>query len=317
MPLKLVEMEPDDFTRRRGPAVAIYARALMTSRGLTAAEAAQEAERHVADHLPRGSAARSQLLRKAMVDGTEVGWVWVSMPGPTRPGMAWLSTIEVDPDFRSRGYAAEILTAAGAELAGLGVPRLGLNVFGDNEVAARLYRRLGFDLTAQQYSRPLTDLPPAAGVELVPIVDYETRIAALFADYAQDLVHEQGLWHGEAEAEAARKRQELLPLGAQTPDTILRTVMAEGRAVGWLWAGRPPVPASPELSWLHHIELDEPHRNRGHGRRAIAAIEAEVAGRGASRLGLNVHGSNAGARRLYQRLGYRLLAQQMARNLPR
>jgi ribosomal protein S18 acetylase RimI-like enzyme len=317
MPLKLVEMDPDDFARRRGPAVATYARAIMTSRGLTAAEAAQEAERTVYDHLPRGSAARSQLLRKAMVDGTEVGWIWVSLPGPTRPGMAWISNIEVDPDFRSRGYAAEMITATAADLIDLGVPRLALNVFGDNEIAARLYRRLGFEVTAQQYSRALTEIPPAAGVELVPIVDYETRIAALFADYAQDLVHEQGLWHGEAEAEAARKQQELLPRGDRTSDTILRTVLADGRAVGWLWAGRPPVPARPELSWLHHIELDEPHRNRGHGRGAIAAIEAEVAGRGASQLGLNVHGSNTGARRLYQRLGYGLLAQQMARNLER
>jgi ribosomal protein S18 acetylase RimI-like enzyme len=315
MPLTLVEMGPDDFARRRGPAIATYARAMTATRGLTEAEATAEAERTVTDQLSRGPGARGRLMRKALVDGTEVGWIWVSLPGPAGPDPAWISVVEVDPDFRSRGYAAAIITATEAELAGLGVPRLGLNVFGDNDIAARLYRRLGFDVTAQQYARPLTDIPSPAGIDLVPMADYESRIAALFADYAQDLVHEQGLWHGEAEARAAGKQAELLPHGARSEHTILRTVRAGGVAVGWLWAGPPPVPSPPGLGWLHHIEIDEPHRGQGYGSGAIAAAEAELSRRGMTRMGLNVHGSNLGARRLYQRLGYKLVAQQMAKDL--
>jgi ribosomal protein S18 acetylase RimI-like enzyme len=314
MPLSLVEMNPDDFPRRRAPMIAAYARAITTSRGLTPAEAQAEAERDVADRLPRGPGTPGQLLRKALVDGTEVGWIWVSLPGTTMPETAWISDVEVDPDFRSRGYAGEMITAAEAELACLGVPRLGLNVFGDNDTAARLYRRLGFDVTAQQYARSLTEVSAADGVELVPMADYESRIEVLFADYAQDLVHEQGLWHGEAEARAARKRADLLPRGAATEGMILRTVVARGVPVGWVWAGLSA--PRPGMGWLHNVEIDEAHRNRGYGRAAIAAIEAELVRRGIPGMGLNVHGSNIGARRLYTRLGYRLLAQQMAKDLP-
>ncbi|WP_158647573.1 GNAT family N-acetyltransferase [Actinoplanes sp. ATCC 53533] len=315
MPLTLVEMDSADFARRRAPLIAGYAEAITTSRGLTVAEAVAEAERDIAEKLPRGSATPGLLMRKAEWDGTEIGWIWVTLPGPARPELAWIGNIEVDPGFRSRGYAGAIITAVGAELAGLGVPRLGLNVFGANSTAIRVYERLGFEVYAQQRSRELTGIPTAEGIELTPMTDYESRIEALFADFAQDLVQEQGLWHGEAETRAARELAELLPRGVRTKGMILRTVAADGVPVGWVWAGL-PAPPRPGLGWLHNIEIDEAHRGRGHGRAAIAAVEAELAGRGVRRLGLNVHGANSGARRLCDRLGYRLLAQQMAKDLP-
>jgi mycothiol synthase len=313
--LTLAEMNPDDFVRRRALLVASYAQAITRARALTPAQARAEAERDVAERLPRGPATRGQLLRKALVDGTEVGWIWLSMPGTTVPDIAWINDIEVDPPFRSRGYAGAIITAAEAELVARRVPAIGLNVFGDNNTARRLYERLGFEVTAEQRSRSLAEVPGAEGIELVPMADYRSRIEALFADYAQDLVHERGLWHGEAEDRAARKLAELLPDGARTPGMLLRTVVARGVPVGWVWAGL-PAPPRVALGWLHNIEIDEPYRRRGHGRAAIAAVEAELARRGVGTMGLNVHGANTGARRLYARLGYRLLAQQMAKHLP-
>jgi ribosomal protein S18 acetylase RimI-like enzyme len=295
--------------------IAGYAEAIAPARGLTVAEAEAEAERDVAERLPRGLATPGQLMRKAVRDGAEVGWIWLTLPGPARPELAWVGDIEVDPGFRSRGYAGAIITAVEAELAGLGVPRLGLNVFGTNGTAIGVYERLGFEVHAQQRSRELTGVAAAEGIELTPMTDYESRIEALFADYAQDLVQEQGLWHGEAETRAAHKLAELLPRGVRTEGMILRTVTAGGVPVGWVWAGL-PAPPRPGLGWLHNIEIDEARRGRGHGRAAIAAVEAELVRRGVRRMGLNVHGANTGARRLYDRLGYRLLAQQMVKDLP-
>ena len=323
MPLTLVEMNAGDFARRRAPLITSYAEAITTTRGLTVAEAEAVAERDVATQLPRGVETRGQLLRKALVDGTEVGWIWVSLPGTTVPGLAWISDVEVDPPFRGRGYAGAIITAVETELIGRNVPGVGLNVFGDNDTARRLYARLDYRVTARQYCRALTHAPAGdrAGVpagervELVPMADYESRIGAVVAGYAQDLVQEQGLWHGEAEARAARKVGELLPRGARTEGMLLRTVTAAGVPVGWVWAG-PPAPAQPGVGWLHAIEIDAPFRSRGYGSAAVAAVEAELARRGARRVGLNVPGPNAGACRLCERLGYRLLAQQMAKDLP-
>ncbi|MFF0230604.1 GNAT family N-acetyltransferase [Micromonospora sp. NPDC005254] len=71
-------------------------------------------------------------------------------PGPTR---AWIQNIEVHPTHRGRGHARRMIQLIEAELAGLGVPELGLNVFGTNTVAIGLYRSLGFEVTAQQMAK--------------------------------------------------------------------------------------------------------------------------------------------------------------------
>lgn len=315
MGLTLAGMDREDFARRRGPLVTGYATAIASARRLPMPAAVAEAERSVAEQVSHGPATPGQLMRKAVAGGAEVGWIWVSLPGPARPTMAWITDIEVDAEHRSRGYARAIIEAVEAELTGLGVPRLGLNVFGDNEPALRLYDRLGFQVIAQQRSRLLAEVPASDGIELVPMTDYAARIEVLFADYAQDLIQEEGLWHGEAEDRAARKLAELLPRGPETDGAILRTAVAEGRPVGWVWA-EGTTPARPGLGWLHNIDIDEEHRSRGYGRAVIAAIEAELAGRGVPSLGLNVHGYNLDARRLYERLGYELRSQQMVKELP-
>jgi ribosomal protein S18 acetylase RimI-like enzyme len=315
MPLVLVEMEPDDFARRRAGVVADYAEAIAPARGLTPAEARAQAARDIAERLPHGAATRGHLFRKAVADGREVGWIWVSLPDALRSTMAWIDNVEVDPEHRRRGHAAAIITAMEAELVALGAPRLGLNVFGDNSTARRLYERLGFEVTARQLGRDLDAVAVPEGIRLVPMADYASRIAELFAEYAQDLVHEQGLWHGAAERQAADKLAELLPQGAETSGMFLRTVVAAGVPVGWIWAGPPPRPR-PGQGWLHAIEIDEGHRNRGYGSAAVAAVEAELVRQGLRSMGLNVHGLNTDAARLYQRLGYRLLTQQMIKDLP-
>ena len=43
--------------------------------------------------------------------------------------MAWISNVEVAPEFGSRGYARSILQAIEEEARKLGVTRIGLNVF--------------------------------------------------------------------------------------------------------------------------------------------------------------------------------------------
>jgi ribosomal protein S18 acetylase RimI-like enzyme len=314
MALELVRMRTGDFERRREPMIAGYASAIAVARGLSQREARAQAARDVAERLPRGPATRRQLLRRAMVDGAEVGWIWVSLPRSGSPEPAWISDIEVDQAHRNRGYGAAIIAAAEAELAGLGVPRLGLNVFGDNDTARRLYERLGFTVTAQQRARPLTGAEPPAGLDLLPMTDYPVRIAALAAEHAEQLMREQGIWHGEAQARSARMLAESLPRGQRTPDTILRTVWAEGASVGWLWAALPD-PSRPGLGWLHHLGIDECFRGRGYGRRAVAATEAELLRRGVPRLGVTVAGADEDARRFCARLGYTLLAQQMVKDV--
>ncbi|MFD0786162.1 GNAT family N-acetyltransferase, partial [Micromonospora azadirachtae] len=80
-------------------------------------------------------------------------------------------------------------------------------------------------------------------------------------------------------------------------------------------AGASDAPAGSGRAWIHNIEVHPEHRGRGHARRMIQLVEAELAGLGVTELGLNVFGSNTVAIGLYQSLGFQVAAQQMTKRL--
>jgi GNAT superfamily N-acetyltransferase len=288
-----------------------YARSVADNRGLPMPQAQAQAERETAESLPDGPHTAGQLLRTAWVDGEEVGWIWVSMPGHAAPGMAWIDDVMVDEKHRSRGYGRAIIEAAEAELVRLGVDRIGLNVFGDNHVARRLYERMGFEVTQQQRGRLLADGPGPieSPVTLAPIenADFQRRmeslVAAMMADY--------GLSAGDA-----HKRAWLpLPNGVATEGIHVRAVLADDAEIGWVcyalsYLGRPG------MGWLYRLDIDPSFRSRGYGAATVAAVEADLVARGVRRMGVGVPGGNAGALRLAERLGYPPMSQQMAKELP-
>ncbi|TDC59540.1 GNAT family N-acetyltransferase [Micromonospora sp. KC207] len=158
MSLTLAPMTAEQLARLRGGLEQSYGEDLAEARGLSPEAARAEAASQIARLLPDGVATPGALLRVALVDGVEVGWIWTALPDADRPGTAWIHNIEVHSAHRGRGHARRMIQLAEAELAGLGVGQLGLNVFGRNTVAKRLYDGLGFRVTAQQMSKPL---PPS------------------------------------------------------------------------------------------------------------------------------------------------------------
>ncbi len=156
MELVLEPMSPDDFDRRIADLHQRYADDLRTQRGLRPDAADTETARQIAELLPRGLHTETAILRVARVDGADVGWVWVALPGVGgHQDMAWLYNIDVDPGHQGKGYGRAIMRAVEAELRRRDVDRLGLNVFGHNTRAIRLYESLGFEVTAQQMAKTL------------------------------------------------------------------------------------------------------------------------------------------------------------------
>jgi ribosomal protein S18 acetylase RimI-like enzyme len=153
----LVPMSPEEFDRRWALLREGYARSVCTARGIVLDEARAESTRQMAEILPQGLYSDKALLLTARADGVEVGWIWVMLPGaPGRPEMAWIHNIEVDAEHQSKGYGRAMIQAVEADLARRGVDRLGLNVFGHNTRAIRLYESLGFGVIAQQMVKSIT-----------------------------------------------------------------------------------------------------------------------------------------------------------------
>jgi GNAT superfamily N-acetyltransferase len=67
--------------------------------------------------------------------------------------------------------------------------------------------------------------------------------------------------------------------------------------------------------WLYDFEVYEPFRRRGHGTRALRAVEGKAAELGAEKVELHVFGHNPGARALYERSGFATTSVVMSKRL--
>ena len=85
-----------------------------------------------------------------MADGEPVGDRWVAVEGGNA---AFIYFIGVDAAYRGRGYASQALDLLEAELAPLGIHRIGLNVFEDNPIAKHLYEKKGYRFASHHMAK--------------------------------------------------------------------------------------------------------------------------------------------------------------------
>lgn len=134
-PLREDEYEAWDAGHR-----AEYERGLVEHVGMPREQAEAKVERDVAHVLPDGFATANARIWAVEDDGRIVGTVFVGL----RDGGAWLYDITVTEGDRGKGYGRAAMTALEDELRALGHDRIGLNVWGGNDVARGLYRSLGW-----------------------------------------------------------------------------------------------------------------------------------------------------------------------------
>jgi len=149
-------MLPDEFNTYLQWAIDDYAGELERN-GKATGEAAKVAARASFDSLlSNGLSTPEQTLLVAVApdDGERIGVLWFG-PSTDDPAMAWIYDITVDEDKRGRGWGRAIMRAFEGEARARGFARAGLNVYGDNHVARRLYESLGYVETARQLHKEL------------------------------------------------------------------------------------------------------------------------------------------------------------------
>ena len=149
-------MLPDEFVTYLDWAIDDYA-AELERNGKATGEAAQIASRASFDSLlPDGLATLGHTLLVATDQngGERVGVLWFG-PSTDDPAMAWIYDIIVDEEKRGRGWGRAIMRAFEGEARARGFARAGLNVYGDNHVARRLYESLGYVETSRQLHKEL------------------------------------------------------------------------------------------------------------------------------------------------------------------
>ena len=149
-------MLADEFEAYLAWAIDDYA-AELERNGKAVGEAAKVASQASFDSLlPDGLATVGHVLSISTdpEDGQRVGVLWFG-PSTDDPSMAWIYDITVDEDKRGRGWGRATMRAFEGEASARGFARAGLNVYGDNHVARRLYESLGYVETSRQLHKEL------------------------------------------------------------------------------------------------------------------------------------------------------------------
>lgn len=146
--VELVPISDEQFSERMPRLKAGYAEHLEAT-GMSAERAAEKSEQDHARLLPGGRPRDEDQLLTVLVDGVPGGLLWVG-PLEEEPGAWWVWQIEVDETLRGRGVGRAAMTLAADIVRAGGGRSLGLNVFGDNAAARRLYDSLGFRTTNLQ-----------------------------------------------------------------------------------------------------------------------------------------------------------------------
>jgi GNAT superfamily N-acetyltransferase len=147
LPITLVPMSPAIYGAWVERAIREYAEGHVAAGNWTADSAIGRARAQFDELLPHGPATSGQDLWSIQdPTGRHVGILWVG-PRPNVPDALWIYDIEVEPEARGRGYAQAALEALHAWAREQGWKRVGLHVFGANDVAQRLYQRTGYVAT--------------------------------------------------------------------------------------------------------------------------------------------------------------------------
>ena len=120
------------------------------------AEAMEMSKKACEQLLPQGLQTPRVLLFSAQnAEGEYVGHLWIGLDRSGAPGSGWIYDLEVAENKRGKGYGRELLRAAEVETLKRGVGVLGLNVFGTNKVARKLYESAGYLITQIAMSKKL------------------------------------------------------------------------------------------------------------------------------------------------------------------
>lgn len=153
-------------------------------------------------------------------------------------------------------------------------------------------------------------------IRLVPISreNFPQWVQRSVAAYETDLVA-TGVSPEGAQAQAESSIVAAFPEGAPSADNaVFDIVDPAGASVGYAWVGRDRS-EDPSSWWVWDISIDPECRGRGYGRGGMELAEEYARTRGATTLGLSVFGFNAGARGLYESLGYETTSIKMRKTL--
>jgi ribosomal protein S18 acetylase RimI-like enzyme len=148
--VRLAPMPPAAFAAYRESSIADYAEENVASGRWTEATALVQSREEFDRLLPQGVATAGHHLfeiRQAAPEDTVLGVLWLAEMELGGQRQGYVYHVWVHPEHRRRGHAQSAFLALEGVARELGLPVIGLHVFGHNLGAQELYRKLGYEVT--------------------------------------------------------------------------------------------------------------------------------------------------------------------------
>lgn len=153
MTATLHPMAPDRFDTWRAESAADYVDSRVKA-GESHEKAQAASDREMESMFPGGRPNDDHAVFDVVDDGEVVGVLWIGLRDRAA-GSWYVYDIAIDEAFRGRGLGRATMLLAETEARARGARSIGLNVFGFNTVARRLYESLGYEPTAIQMQKAL------------------------------------------------------------------------------------------------------------------------------------------------------------------
>lgn len=141
---KLIPMTQPEFDVYYEALIPDYAADNVRAGYWTESESLEKSRKQTEGLLPQGLQTKDHYLYTLRDNDQSIGMVWLKaeLDRPVKSG--FIFDVRIDEPFRGKGYGKEIMLLAEEKARELGIKRIGLHVFGYNEVAKKLYERIGY-----------------------------------------------------------------------------------------------------------------------------------------------------------------------------
>ena len=155
--IELVPFTKEEFEAWLPRAIKEYAHEHVSTGRWSEAESMEKSREEHAKLLPHGPATPGHRMWSIVraSDHQPVGLLWIQVQDKPTP-RAFIFNIEVDSQFRRRGYAMQAMLRLEDEARAMGLGSIGLHVFGHNTAARPLYEKLGYVATNINMSKHLS-----------------------------------------------------------------------------------------------------------------------------------------------------------------
>lgn len=155
--IKLVQMDESAFQFFLKQSTRDYADDKIKAGAWDAETAMKLSQEAMKRFLPKGLCTEGAYLYSIVEaeSGEQAGYIWINVSGNQGVREAFIYDFYIFEPFQSKGYGKLSLAALDEEARRMDVTKIGLHVFGQNDRAFELYKKMGFTVTDITMSKTL------------------------------------------------------------------------------------------------------------------------------------------------------------------